>query len=128
MNGTEAKAGRAFVCWGQHYVASHRGAVEPRCCARVLFSCRDPVLRPNYCSRYGHQSNIPKAAIVRSDRHADRYGRRIAGPAFTFEGARRLTGLETGGKPVLTDRQRDCVLWAARGKTEWEIVQNSAAE
>jgi DNA-binding CsgD family transcriptional regulator len=23
--------------------------------------------------------------------------------------------------PVLTDRQRDCVLWAARGKGDWEI-------
>ena len=23
--------------------------------------------------------------------------------------------------PILTDRQRDCVLWAARGKTDWEI-------
>jgi hypothetical protein len=24
-------------------------------------------------------------------------------------------------RPRLTDRQRDCVLWAARGKTDWEI-------
>ena len=24
-------------------------------------------------------------------------------------------------RPTLTDRQRDCVLWAARGKTDWEI-------
>ena len=23
--------------------------------------------------------------------------------------------------PVLTDRQRDCILWAARGKGDWEI-------
>ena len=23
--------------------------------------------------------------------------------------------------PKLTDRQRDCVLWAARGKSDWEI-------
>lgn len=45
---------------------------------------------------------------------------------FAFEGARRLTGLrriDTSGKPILTDRQRDCVLWAARGKTDWEIAQ-----
>lgn len=26
-------------------------------------------------------------------------------------------------KPHLTDRQRDCVLWAARGKTDWEIAR-----
>ena len=24
-------------------------------------------------------------------------------------------------RPVLTDRQRDCVLWVARGKSDWEI-------
>jgi LuxR family quorum-sensing system transcriptional regulator CciR len=23
----------------------------------------------------------------------------------------------------LTDRQRDCVVWAARGKSDWEIAQ-----
>lgn len=44
---------------------------------------------------------------------------------FAFEAARRLwTGrgqrlLPCG--PVLTDRQRDCVLWVARGKGDWEI-------
>ena len=44
---------------------------------------------------------------------------------FAFEGARRLwcprprTGAEPA--PVLTDRQRDCTLWAARGKGDWEI-------
>lgn len=45
--------------------------------------------------------------------------------AFAFEGARRLwSARRIGGDdpaPVLTDRQRDCVLWAARGKTDWEI-------
>jgi DNA-binding CsgD family transcriptional regulator len=48
----------------------------------------------------------------------------IAG-AFAFEGARRLWSIRKldGGEaaPVLTDRQRDCVLWAARGKGDWEI-------
>ncbi len=43
---------------------------------------------------------------------------------FAFEAARRLSrgdcfGIES--PPILTDRQRDCVLWAARGKTDWEI-------
>lgn len=44
---------------------------------------------------------------------------------FAFEAARRLwTG--RGGparryRPMLTDRQRDCVLWVARGKGDWEI-------
>lgn len=45
--------------------------------------------------------------------------------AFAFEGARRLWTprghLAGGPHPVLTDRQRDCVLWAARGKGDWEI-------
>jgi LuxR family quorum-sensing system transcriptional regulator CciR len=45
--------------------------------------------------------------------------------AFAFEGARRLWTargtLPTPPPPALTDRQRDCVLWAARGKSDWEI-------
>ena len=42
--------------------------------------------------------------------------------AMAIAGARRLSGW-TGrsADPKLTDRQRDCVLWAARGKTDWEI-------
>jgi LuxR family quorum-sensing system transcriptional regulator CciR len=45
--------------------------------------------------------------------------------AFAFEAARRLItprGI-IGGSPMprLTDRQRDCVMWVARGKTDWEI-------
>ncbi len=44
---------------------------------------------------------------------------------FAFEGARRLwsaRGHMTGPPPpMLTDRQRDCLLWAARGKSDWEI-------
>ena len=45
--------------------------------------------------------------------------------AFAFEGARRLwrTRRLDGASvaPALTDRQRGCVLWAARGKSDWEI-------
>jgi len=44
--------------------------------------------------------------------------------AFAFEAARRLSGsrsFPTDQGPILTERQRDCVLWAARGKTDWEI-------
>lgn len=44
--------------------------------------------------------------------------------AFAFEAARRLRsarGTRTEDQPVLTDRQRDCLLWAARGKGDWEI-------
>lgn len=44
---------------------------------------------------------------------------------FAFEGARRLWSarghISAPPSPVLTDRQRDCVLWAARGKGDWEI-------
>lgn len=45
--------------------------------------------------------------------------------AFAFEAARRLWTTR-GHLPVpqtraLTDRQRDCVLWAALGKGDWEI-------
>lgn len=44
--------------------------------------------------------------------------------AFAFEAARHLERTRLPGAaptPVLTDRQRDCVLWAARGKGDWEI-------
>jgi LuxR family quorum-sensing system transcriptional regulator CciR len=44
---------------------------------------------------------------------------------FAFESARRLWSgrghLTQPPPPALTDRQRDCVLWAARGKSDWEI-------
>jgi LuxR family transcriptional regulator, quorum-sensing system regulator CciR len=46
--------------------------------------------------------------------------------AFAFQAARRLAGLirpsTTVARP-LTPRQRDCLLWAMRGKTDWEIGQ-----
>jgi DNA-binding CsgD family transcriptional regulator len=42
--------------------------------------------------------------------------------AMAIASARRLSGWAgRPGHPKLTDRQRDCVLWAARGKTDWEI-------
>ncbi len=46
--------------------------------------------------------------------------------AFAFEAARRLARMRGAASPPprrLTDRQRDCVLWAARGKSDWEIAQ-----
>lgn len=47
--------------------------------------------------------------------------------AFAFETARRLWSVrdlqDEDPAPVLTDRQRDCVLLAARGKSDWEIGQ-----
>lgn len=47
--------------------------------------------------------------------------------AMAFEKARALwlPRDATGGirRKKLTDRQRDCLLWAARGKTDWEISQ-----
>ncbi|MDQ8757462.1 LuxR family transcriptional regulator [Sphingosinicella sp. LHD-64] len=46
--------------------------------------------------------------------------------AIAFEGARRLWGLRELGpdqRPKLTDRQRDCLYWAARGKSDWEIAR-----
>lgn len=42
--------------------------------------------------------------------------------AFAFEGARRMWRSAVRGPqphPVLTDRQRDCLIWAARGKSDW---------
>ncbi len=44
--------------------------------------------------------------------------------AFAFEAARRLwrvRSLGAAAAPMLTDRQRECILWVARGKSDWEI-------
>jgi DNA-binding CsgD family transcriptional regulator len=42
--------------------------------------------------------------------------------AIAFEGARRLSGVRRNDadRPRLSDRQRDCIYWAARGKSDWE--------
>ena len=44
--------------------------------------------------------------------------------AFAFEAARRLWRVRAPlaqPQPRLTDRQRECILWVARGKSDWEI-------
>lgn len=44
--------------------------------------------------------------------------------AFAFEAARRIWQMRSGSvppRPFVTDRQRDCLIWVARGKTDWEI-------
>lgn len=45
--------------------------------------------------------------------------------AFAFEAARRIHRVRDPLEPNarLTDRQRECVVWAARGKSDWEIAQ-----
>ena len=45
--------------------------------------------------------------------------------AFAFEAARRMRRLRVplSAVPRLTDRQRECVMWAARGKSDWEICR-----
>ena len=45
--------------------------------------------------------------------------------AFAFEAARRMRRSRFSQEPrvQLTDRQRECVMWAARGKSDWEIAQ-----
>lgn len=44
--------------------------------------------------------------------------------AFAFEAARRMRRNRVSSGPVqLTDRQRECVMWAARGKSDWEIAR-----
>lgn len=44
--------------------------------------------------------------------------------AFAFEAARRMARKPLARRPVrLTDRQRECVIWTARGKSDWEIAR-----
>jgi len=44
--------------------------------------------------------------------------------AFAFEAARRMRRDRFPNGPVLlTDRQRECVMWTARGKSDWETAR-----
>lgn len=44
--------------------------------------------------------------------------------AVAIDNARRLVGYQPPNqKPILSERQRECVLWSARGKTAGEIAQ-----
>jgi LuxR family quorum-sensing system transcriptional regulator CciR len=44
--------------------------------------------------------------------------------AFAFEAARKMRRAQVSTGPIqLTDRQRECVIWAARGKSDWEIAR-----
>ena len=45
--------------------------------------------------------------------------------AFAFEAARRIQRLRVPplSVPRLTDRQCECLMWAARGKSDWEIAK-----
>lgn len=44
--------------------------------------------------------------------------------AFAFEAARSMRRRRFAKAPIgLTDRQRECVIWAARGKSDWEIAK-----
>lgn len=44
--------------------------------------------------------------------------------AFAFDAARRMRRPSSSSPPVrLTDRQRECVVWAACGKSDWEIAR-----
>jgi LuxR family quorum-sensing system transcriptional regulator CciR len=80
-------------------------------------------------------ANIPGEALG-SVTFANQTGRPIDEPmlplaqlagTFAFEAARRLWSIRKINQeeeaPVLTDRQRDCILWAARGKGDWEIAR-----
>ena len=58
-----------------------------------------------------HEAHLPLAQLV---------------GAFAFEAARRVwrvRHVDMHSSPQLTDRQRECVLWAARGKSDWEIAR-----
>jgi LuxR family quorum-sensing system transcriptional regulator CciR len=44
---------------------------------------------------------------------------------FAFDAARRIGHVRALSlpQPTLTDRQRECLMWAARGKSDWEIAR-----
>lgn len=71
----------------------------------------------------GSCSFATKAGVSLSEEHLP--AAQLVG-AFAFEAARRIWRIRGGHRlpaPILTDRQRECVIWAARGKSDWEIAQ-----
>ena len=63
--------------------------------------------------------------VVRPDRHLPRHALNIAELVGAVALARALKLSSPGpgpAKPVLSDRQRECLLWAARGKTASETA------
>ena len=95
------------------------------------------VLEQASCNGIGDGFTVPAHVPGESNgscSFATRTGRAVAAEqlpvaqlvgAFAFEAARRLWRMRAGPPLItqLTDRQRDCVVWAARGKSDWEIGQ-----
>lgn len=62
----------------------------------------------------GHEQTLPRDQI---------WSAQLMG-ALAFECAQRIMGrVERGSDALITERQRDCVLWAARGNTDAEIAE-----
>ena len=79
---------------------------------------------PAHVPGEAHGSCSFAAEIGKSLREDDLPLAQLVG-AFAFEAARRIRRFREPLSPLprLTDRQRECVMWAARGKSDWEISQ-----
>lgn len=64
-------------------------------------------------------SQLPRTEFERLDREIRPIAALIA--AYFHEHVRKLLGRENGA-PDLSERERECLLWASRGKTAWEIA------
>jgi LuxR family transcriptional regulator, quorum-sensing system regulator CciR len=74
----------------------------------------EPMGSCTFATRQGHA--FPESNILAAQ---------LAG-AFAFQSARRIVGLireDAAASRPLTPRQRDCLIWAMRGKTDSEIAQ-----
>ncbi len=81
---------------------------------------------------HGRDGEYAILSLATRDDHARAQGRIIESmpfvqllAAYVHEAARRIfeRGDVTVARPLLTDRERECLLWAAEGKTSWDTAQ-----
>lgn len=113
-------------CWSEV-----PGMIEVNSSQRSIL---EEAAKQGLCHGFTMPANIP-GEINGSCSFAAAHERRLSAGALmcaqligasAFQAARRLSGVghRLGkGKRQLTPRQRECLIWAAKGKTDWEIGQ-----
>ncbi len=76
-----------------------------------------------FCSFVTVRDQLPSTAGLAQARSLARLAFDTAQPLATFDAARLLAAPDGIKRPRLTRRQRDCVLLAARGKSDWVAAQ-----
>ena len=76
-----------------------------------------------FCSFVTVRDQLPSAVMLAAARSLARLAFDTARPLAAFDTAQSLAANDGIKRPRLTRRQRDCVLLAARGKSDWVAAQ-----